>query len=468
MGQSTRSRWVAAAALAAAALSGLLLAAEARRAPANAGAVAAETRPNILIILTDDQSADELANMPKARQWFGAGGTQFTDAYVTTPLCCPSRSTIFSGRYVHNHGNTQNDHPHNLDLTATFQRYLQDAGYATALDGKFLTGWRNSDNPPNFDRFTITAGGYYGAYFRSNDGPFQDPNMYSTTYLTQKALEDIDAFEQNDTQPWLLYVTPHAPHKDFTPETAYATAAVAPWNGNPAVTEADRTDKPPYVRANKVTLSQGRWLWQQQTRTLFSVDDMVDAIFRRLQARGEASNTLALYLSDNGFLHGEHGLKKKALPYTGSVQVPFFIRWPGRVRAGRTDNRFIANVDIAPSLLAAAGVSPTLKYPFDGRAMLSATGLTTATHDPLFLEYFFSPDFKNTPPWRSIRTKTYQYIQTQDANGAVTFREYYDLVNDPWQNENLLADGNPGNDPDVGVLDAQVATYAACVGTACP
>jgi arylsulfatase A-like enzyme len=148
--------------------------------------------------------------------------------------------------------------------------------------------------------------------------------------------------------------------------------------------------------------------------------------------------------------------------------VPFLVRWPGRVPAGRLDDRFIANVDIAPSLLAAAGVTATLKYPFDGKAILSPSGLTTATHSPLFLEYYFSPDFSNVPPWKSILTQTYQYIQMYDGQGNVMFREYYDLVNDPWENANLLADGNPGNDPDVPSLEARIESYASCVGKACP
>jgi len=436
--------------------------------PTASGAVAQSARPNILIILTDDQSTGELSAMPKTTAWLRKGGTLFDRGFVTTPLCCPSRSTIFSGRYIHNHGNTQNDHPFNLDQSATFQRYLQDAGYTTALDGKFLTGWPNTTNPPHFDRFTITSGGYYGAYFRSNTGGYKNPATYSTTYLTQKALEDIDVFERNDAKPWLLYVTPHAPHRDFTPEAKYANANVGTWDGNPAVFEGDRRDKPPYVRASHITFAEGASVRRQQLRTLISVDDMVDAIFRKLQARGEAQNTLAIFSSDNGFLHGEHGLQRKAVPYTGSIGVPFLIRWPGHVPAGRVDSRFIANVDIAPSLLAAAGIKPALKYPFDGKAMLSPSGLTDAAHAPLFLEYHFSPDFNDVPPWRSIRTKAYQYIQTYDKSGNVTFREYYDLVKDPWQNQNLLADGNSANDPDVAALSAKIAMYAKCVGALCP
>ena len=137
--------------------------------PTASGAVLQSVRPNILIILTDDQSTDELSAMPRTTAWFQEGSTVFDRGYVTTPLRCPSRSTIFSGRYIHNHGNTQNDHPFNLDQSATFQRYLQDAGYTTALTASSSPNGRTT-NAPHFDRFTITSGGYYGLYVRSNDG----------------------------------------------------------------------------------------------------------------------------------------------------------------------------------------------------------------------------------------------------------------------------------------------------------
>jgi arylsulfatase A-like enzyme len=263
-------------------------------------------------------------------------------------------------------------------------------------------------------------------------------------------------------------VAPHAPHREFTPETAYANADVGDWAGSPAVFEADRSDKPPYVRRSNITFSEGKTTRRQQLRTLPSVDDMIDAIFRRLRLREEASNTLAILTSDNGFLHGEHGMRRKAVPYTKSIRVPFFVRWPGRVAPGVRDNRFVANVDIAPSVLAAARLQPELKYPLDGKALLSPIGLTTPKRSQLFLEYFYSPDFANIPAWRAVRTKTFQYIQTYNTSGAISFREYYDLTKDPWQNENLLADGDPANDPPTKALATAIAADATCKGRAAP
>jgi len=435
--------------------------------------IATAAPPNVLIIVTDDQRYDTLGAMPKTRAWIAERGTTFNRGFATTPLCCPSRSSIFSGRYAHNHGNVDNSSPLRLDQSATLQRYLQDAGYTTAIVGKFLVHWSNTVPPPHFDRWTIFSGGYYGAYFNSDTGSYKDPNTYSTNYIARRAVAYIDSFEEHDARPWMLYVAPHAPHKNLAdppvPETKYAEADVGTWAGNPAVFESDRSDKPPWVQRKSYAFAEASAMRDAQLRTLLSVDDMVDAIFSRLTLRGEGGDTLVIFLSDNGYLLGEHGLQAKALPYTHSVRVPFLIRWPGKVPAGAVDSRrFITNVDIAPSVLAAAGIRPTLKYPFDGKAMLSPTGLTTATHSPLFLEEQTDPDFRYIPTWRSLRTGAYQYIEYYDSAGAIIFREYYDLAADPWQNVNVLRDGDPTNNVDTARLSDLLAKYRTCRGSACP
>jgi arylsulfatase A-like enzyme len=427
----------------------------------------------VLIIVTDDQRYDTLQTMPKTRAWIAERGTTFTRGVATTPLCCPSRSSIFSGRYAQNHGNVDNSSPLRLDQSATLQKYLQDAGYTTAIVGKFLVHWSNTVPPPHFDRWTIFSGGYYGAYFNSDTGSYNDPNTYSTNYVARRAVAYIDSLEAHDARPWMLYVAPHAPHKNLadppTPETKYAEADVGTWAGNPAVFESDRSDKPPWVQNRSYAFAEASTMRTAQQRTLLSVDDMVDAIFRRLVLRGEGRDTLVIFLSDNGYLLGEHGLREKALPYTHSIRVPFMIRWPGKVPAGAVDSRrFIANVDIAPSVLAAAGIRPTLKYPFDGKAMLSPTGLTTATHSPLYLEERTDPGFRYIPTWRSLRTGAYQYIEYYDSSGAIIFREYYDLAADPWQNVNVLRDGDPTNNVDTTWLSELLARYRTCQGSACP
>jgi arylsulfatase A-like enzyme len=204
----------------------------------------------------------------------------------------------------------------------------------------------------------------------------------------------------------------------------------APWPCNPAVNE-DVSDKPGYVRwRNVVANSTIQQVRTEQLRTLLSVDDMVDRVLRTLQTHGERDNTLVIYLSDNGHMWGEHRIiDMKFVPYTPSVQVPFFARWPGHLAAGTHDNGLVANIDIKPTVLAAAAITPDPAYPIDGRSFLSAGGRSRA-----FREYFFDDaNAPNIQTWASIRTPTYQYIENynQPALNGGTFREYYDLTNDP-------------------------------------
>ena len=430
---------------------------------AGRAAAQAVSRPNVLIIVTDDQRYEgSMGLMPKTRRWFGAGGTEFTQGFVTTPLCCPSRSTIFSGRYAHNHRVLTNlDPPSLLDMDGTMQRYLHDAGYRTAIAGKVLNYWKVEWDAPHFDRWATLRGEYFDTYWNL-DGTVKKVSGYTTDQVKGHAVRFLRWFETADAQPWFLYVAVHAPHKDYLPAPKYADAPVPTWGPLPSVYETDRSDKPPW----------SRWAWtpdrvrpirDAQLRTLMSVDDLVGRVSRELRSLDE-TNTLAFFLSDNGLLWGEHGIgANKRFPYTESIQVPFFVRWPGHLAAGASDDRFATNVDILPTVLEATGVSPDLVYPLDGRSLLQP-----GSRNRLFLEYFVSSDLPGVPSWASIRNESYQYVEWYDALGNLIFREYYDLVEDPYQLVNLLHDGNTENDPDVSAIAAQLDDDRECAGTACP
>jgi arylsulfatase A-like enzyme len=423
--------------------------------------------PNVLIIVTDDQRTGTMFAMPKTLQWLRQGGVEFSQAYVTTPSCCPSRASIFSGRYVHNHGVTRQRLGANLDHRSTVQRELKAGGYFTAMAGKFLNRWNLGTQPPYFDRYAVLNGGYYDAAW-GIDGVVKTVPTYTTTFIGDKAIEYLSSFQQaDDARPWFLYLAPVAPHHPWRAEPRYADMTFGNWAGNPAVNE-DVSDKPGYLRWRQPvpdsTIQQVR---TAQLRTLKSVDDMVDRVLRTLQAQAELSSTLVIYLSDNGFTWGEHRLPStKFVPYSASVRVPFFARWPGRLAPGTTDDRFVAAIDIKPTVLAAAALSPDPVYPLDGRSFLGAT-----ERSRLLTEYFF--DDANAPniyTWAAIRTPTYQYVENYDQPelGGGTFREYYDLRTDPWMLTNLYGDGNPSNDPPVGPLSAALAADRECSGVVCP
>jgi arylsulfatase A-like enzyme len=425
--------------------------------------------PNVLLIVTDDQRAEgTLDVMPKTRYWFEQGGTRFTNAFATTPLCCPGRGSLFSGRYAHNHGVRTNGEfavISALDQRSTLQRYLKNAGYRTALIGKYFYSWDLTLPPPFVDEWTLLRAGYNDAFFSVNGQGQRVP--YSTHFISERSVQFLQQTEAKDQQPWFLSVGTHAPHLSPQPEPAYAQAPVPAWSGDPAVHEADRTDKAPWVASYNPPygdMFQGvQSIRERQLRTLMSVDDLVGRVFDTLTALGEEQNTIALFLSDNGFMWGDHSLgAEKRFPYTPSVRIPLMIRWPGHVVPGASDARLVANVDVAPTILGATGLSVDRKFRLDGRSLLAPH-----SRDRLLLEYWRSPD-GGPPPWASIRTAANQYIEWySDDGGAVTFREFYDLVEDPWQLQNLLADTDPTNDPDVAALSAQLASDRSCGGRVC-
>lgn len=424
--------------------------------------------PNILLIVTDDQraAADTMSVMPRTRALFEDQGTNYPNFMVTTPLCCPSRSTIFSGRYAHNtgvHTNTDADAVQAFDQRATIQAYLREAGYQTGIAGKFLNTWPVGQDPPNFNRWAIFGGGYEDPVFNV-DGTVRTLPGYSSSILADRSVDILQTFESSDATPWFLYVAPQAPHSPFTPDGPYLDAAVPPWKPGPAFNETNADDKPPWVQWWTFSLDQAEQLRAAQLRTLMSVDDMVQRIFAELDALGETSDTLAIFTSDNGYLWGEHRIgQDKRFPYTESVSVPFLMRWPGHVGAGAVDDGLAANVDILPTILGATGVTSSLLYPLDGGSLLTST-----TRHRLLLEYWRSPDSPTIPGWGSIRRPGFQYVEWYDDDGSVMFREYYNLVKDPYELRNLLRDGKPGNDPNVSRLSGRLETDRVCVGDMCP
>jgi arylsulfatase A-like enzyme len=425
--------------------------------------------PNVLIIVTDDQRLDgTLAVMPKTRRWMQAGGRTFTNGFTSSPICCPARSSILTGRYVHNHGVLTNHDGSLLDHTTTIERYLGDAGYENAIVGKFLNEWPLGQAPPYFDRWSICSpcseGGYFGRDF-DVDGTIQTVADYATDFMATRSLEYLRAFEADDDRPWFLYVATGAPHDPFTVEPQYLDASVPAWNGNPAVSESDRSDKPPYVRAKNGGLAHAKDVRSRQLRTLRSVDDLVDDILRELGALSERRRTLIFFVSDNGFLWNEHKLGVgKTYPYQQSIRVPMLVRWQNRVPAGTSDARLASLVDVAPTVLGAAGIPPDPSVPMDGRSLL-----TPPTRTRLLIEYFLNAMAPSTPAWAALRTPTSQYTEYYAEDGlTVVFREYYDLVADPWELRNLLGDADPSNDPEAAGLSAQLAADRGCSGATCP
>lgn len=439
-----------------------------------AGAQTAEPlpgRPNVMVVLMDDMRAgeDTMAAMPNVLRWMRREGTEFPEGYVNTPLCCPERATIWSGRYMHNHGVIDNHSGAKLDTEWILPRYLREAGYTTALAGKFITDWNARNDPPQFDRWALFRGGYFDAYFNVDGESVRAP--HSSEFVVDKGIEFLAAFEADDARPWYLHVAPHAPHESTTgtwdvPEP-YASAPIPAWEPSPAVSEDTReakADKPSWIRGREQPTEKSRTKHDGAMRTLLHFDAEFDRLMSALQANGELDDTLVIFTSDNGYSWGERGMTSKGVPYVESVKVPFMVRWPARFAAGAVDPRQVSGVDIMPTIFDAAGVHPTnLRYPLDGRSFLPER----PGREELLLEWHYG--HLGIPTWASLRTPQRQYIEWFEEDGStVTFREYYDLAADPWQLQNLLADTDMANDPDVAALSAELAEARRCAGSAVP
>jgi len=386
--------------------------------------------PNILLIITDDQGFGHgtMDVMPQTRQIFEQGGTSFRNAYVAQPLCCPSRASIFSGRYPHNTGITIND-GNGFDATRTWERYLHDAGYRTGIVGKYLNGVR-TEKAPYFDFAKAWA--------------FDDPN--DPRLAADGAASFLETAEQDDSRPWALVVAPDSPHAPFNVEPANPQP-IPPFDPAPAFGESDLSDKHPSV-------TEAAAGWQPTSAPiardgalteLEAVDEMVGSIYQDLDQLGERQSTLAIFMSDNGMLYGEHRLAAKQWPYLESAQVPLYVEWPGHVTAGDVNQHLTSSVDIAPTIYGASGVTPG--YAVDGRSLL-----TGPARPWLLVE---GPAAEEVPTWSSYLSPTRQYIEWGDG-----FVEDYDLASDP--NE-LQASRQP--QPDIASLLAQAGT---CSGSACP
>jgi arylsulfatase A-like enzyme len=420
-------------------------------------ALSAAKPPNILLIVTDDQrAAGTLGVQPTVRSWLRAGGTNFAHAYATTPLCCPSRASIITGLYAHNHGITGDGNNagklHAVDAMNVFPSF-QAAGYRTGLYGKYLNSWGLREDgtmdpdawrPTGFDDYALlpSVKGWYsdmradGAARWDVNGTITRSPRYSTTFIGDSVQSFIRANDDaNDARPWLAYVAPIAPHAPATPDEVYADVRIPHWRRTPAQEEEGRRDKPSWVRhARPPDVRYVTSLRTRQLRSLMSVDDMVNELRSTLVELGEHQDTIVIYTSDNGLAWGEHGLTGKGTPYVESVHVPLFMRGPG-IGAGEVREDIVALLDLAPTMLTAAGIP--FPREFDGHDVFDGR-----IRRRLLLEIDSRPS-QLVPSWRAVLASrgstapAYEFIRYLSEDGSRLANETYDLVHDRWQLSNL-------------------------------
>jgi arylsulfatase A-like enzyme len=455
-------------------------------------------RPNVVVIMTDDQTYRDMAAMPQTRALIGDAGATFARTYVSYPLCCPSRATFLTGQYAHNHHVRSTVPPDGgveaLRAHHTLPVWLQAAGYDTIHIGKYLNGYglrRRPTVPPGWsdwhaaiDKSTYQMWGYdlyeNGATFTYGDFFTPDPALYQTDVLRDKALEAVRAHAGGE-RPFflsLMFVAPHGelvppktttdPHIRPAPRHAGAFATL-PLPRDPAFDEPDISDKPPEVRRLR-TLRPGvssRILrdFRARRESLLAVDEAVGALVRELAATGQLDSTYILFTSDNGFFQGEHRIAKgKYLAYEASTRVPLLIRGPG-IEPGTVSGELVANVDLAPTILEAAGT--TADIPQDGRSLLPyARDGTLRSERPILHEGLVGRDADDETAsgrvrvYYAIRTTRYLYVKWR--GGA---RELYDLRRDPYELRSRHAD--PRYRVVMDQLSLEVKRLRACDGEDC-
>jgi arylsulfatase A-like enzyme len=406
--------------------------------------------------------------MPAIQKHLVQEGTSYTNTIVPTPSCCPSRATTLTGEYVHNNKQFQQKRVNEQIFEKTLQKHLKNAGYFTGHAGKYLH-WLDPEVdpvPPYWDRWTYISGGFYGVGMNF-DGSYIKPGGYTTDIIFECSKHYLRDFEaRDDDNPWFVYIAPLSPHSPYTAEYDFKDAAVPELaSQSAAYMEVDISDKPAFLKYRPMSDREARNIHEARARNLISLDREIEQLIAYLEASGELDNTMIVFTSDNGYILGEHQTFGKFTPYRDSVEVPLVIRWPGRVPKNVVSESFVSHVDIAPTILHAAGID-TSAIGMDGRNIFDDSRNT------FYMEYFLDSEANGgrVGDWASLRTNTYQYTEwyASDGSGDVVFREYYDMVQDPWQLENLYGNSELSDDPDFSALSIQLQNARVCKGIACP
>ena len=475
--------------------------------PATAGAAQTDSaarlgaeQPNIVLILLDDLETRSLELMPNVVTLLEERGVSFSNYFVSTPTCCPSRASLLRGQYPHNHGVLKNGGPQGGFATfqglnresSTAAVWLQDVGYRTALLGKYLNGYPQDADPtyvpPGWDEWYATIRGGFFNYQLNENGQIvrygESPEEYSTDVLAAKATDFVRRAAPAD-QPFFLYLAPHAPHGDpeSAPRHAEALAdAVAP--RVPSFNEADVRDKPRWVQQSPLLgaeeITEIDALYRNRVRSLLAVDELVTDLVAALDAADALDNTFVFFTSDNGFQVGEHRRTAKGMPYDESIRVPLLVRGPG-VPAGHVEERLAFNIDLAPTIAALGGT----KAPrfVDGRSLAPLlvgdpapeawrqAGLIEWLHPVAtrrqLAELKQQDDGEAEPDGGSRGVPTFTALRAADVlyvEYATGERELYDLNTDPYQLENLAEGAEPDR---LARLSEQLKALQDCAAASC-
>jgi N-acetylglucosamine-6-sulfatase len=439
------------------------------------GVAQTRERPNIVLILTDDLDTESVSVMPELKSLLIEEGTTFNNAFVTDPLCCPSRATFLRGQYSHNTHIAGNSPPEGgfgkfrrLGLErSTVATWLDDAGYDTFYAGKYMNGYDDTRYvPPGWDRWYGWLGMYHspgGEYRLNQNGHIERYDMdqvHDTDLLKDKAVDFIRD-KWGDGKPFFAYVAPNAPHTPaYVPKRHEGLFSDRSLPRSPSFNEEDMSDKPRVVRSPQFSHDEVKDLgdlYRKRLASLQSVDGVVGAIVTALRDTGQLDSTYIIFASDNGFFLGEHRRVDKSLAYEESIRIPLVVRGPG-VPAQKV-NHLVVNNDFAPTVAQLAGVDPPDFV--DGKSFVP---LLRDEKPPLeawrtgfLVEHV-------TPTYQALRTNDHTYVEWAGGD-----RELYDLEGDPYQLHNLLNPDLPipPPPPDTAGFTTQLGALRDCTADLC-
>jgi len=431
----------------------------------------AKTPINIIYILADDHRYDFMGFMKTVPGLETPGmdrmareGAHLQNAFVTTSLCSPSRASILTGQYAHTHTVVDNSAmlPGNLTF---YPQYLQKQGYKTAFMGKWHMGNSGDMPQPGFDEWVSFEG--QGKYFANNlnvNGKrekMSDDN-YITDELTNRAISWMTSIKD---KPFSLYLSHKGVHAEFmpakrhqgkyknlpiiSPQSMYLTATDSSKHYGkvtPPATRVNYNDIPQWVRAQRYSWHGVDYMYHGQIpfdnfyhlylETLMAIDESVQQVLDWVVKNNLAENTMVVYMGDNGFLFGEHGLIDKRNAYEESMRVPLLVWAPGMVKPGTVVPQMILNIDLAPTLLELAGITKPAQM--QGQSFLPLLqNKKVSWRNKIFYEYYWEQAFPQTPTTFAVRSNQYKYIT---CNGVWDINELYDLENDPNEMNNLIRD----------------------------
>jgi arylsulfatase A-like enzyme len=441
-------------------------------------------KPNIVIIVTDDQATSTLAHMPHTQELLVREGTLFPNFFINDPICCPSRVTILLGQYRHNHQIERSQWGCGFRFfkegmhRRSFGTMVREAGYRTGYVGKYLNSHRSyvtlkGPDPggdhllAGWDDYHILLDSSYLGFELHENGKLRelpaDSGHYQTDVLAELATTFIGDSADAE-KPFFLFIAPGAPHGPGQPARRHRAAfegVRAP--RIPSFNEVDVSGQPGLEKSKRMgafAATQIDRRYRAQLQMLAAVDELVRDVVAALQASGHLEDTYLLFASDNGMHFGEHRIQRgKATPFEEAVRVPLVIRGPGVVR-DRVAPQLTANVDILPTVLDLIGETPGPAI--DGRSLVPLFGPDAEAavwRNAIVLESRHEKRNQGIPSFGAIRTNRFKWIEYERGGRAL-----YDLRDDPHEMTNIHG---PASQDTTQALSAWLFELLHCSGSDC-